>query len=273
MANLTRLSPTIFGVLLAAGIAIWHAAAFADKPGAVGADATREPALVAAEPIPSDKSAPEPLKPLAPAARVAESIEPIGSDEPGDSVKSFNSAKTIGTVESATPSMPLAPEAIDEILRLRRLIGGDSNRPAGAERLASEEQFREALRELSGGGPKRSAVPTSEAADAAPRLDEARHTKGDEPELIPAVPRTELTDSPPPAPGAHDLEYGVDPDRLLIAQMRDTSRAMDNRAHDYEAERRFDEADTLRRLAGRLRRTARDLERTALHLDATRASP
>lgn len=181
----------------------------------------------------------------------------------------------------ATPSLdelpaPLAAEAIEEILRLRRAISAAAPADGGkaGSGLAPDDQFRQALLSLTGQPtalplvapttPPQStpAGPTeAEAREVGTRPETGEQEVGPEhhPRTFPPAERGGAT-SPEPVAEAGDL--------ALVATLRDTSRLLDNRAHDYDAERRFDEAERLRSLAARLRKDARRIESTALAREA-----
>lgn len=162
---------------------------------------------------------------------------------------------------------PLAAEAVEEILRLRRLLGTADLLPGGARSgsaHAHDEQFRQALQSLVG-QPVESTAPRTIAPESrAERLPElmapntgagrfrvrtqVRQASGDENEAI-------LESS------SADLE--------VVASLRETSRMLDNRAHDLDAEQRFNEAEKLRQLSGRLRKEARRIESTARAYEAS----
>ena len=164
----------------------------------------------------------------------------------------------------------LSPEVVEDILRLRRSLLGNSPGAPSPNLLATEEQFKAALSQLSS-----DAVAVNPPINPPPTLpyipdtpNEAVPVPSPIPEppnspVWPVVPRQSSNATPPlysPVPSDHDplveLEE-ADPDEAIVAALRNTSRMLDNRAHDLDAEHRFDEAKQLRKLAARLRKDAR----------------
>lgn len=318
MMRLRLPSPTVVVCVLTIGLVIWHAVAFAEKPAESKKQDQVVPSKTDQARTVQDRKAPKPsvakkelsqatpaASPTAPlvtsqadvVAPPALSVEgpPVLFEEPGLPSPEVQLAAApppsevreepfLAPPAPATPSLdelpaPLAAEAIEEILRLRRAISaaapGDGGKAGSG--LAPDDQFRQALLSLTGQPtalplvapttPPQStpAGPTeAEAREVGTRPETGEREVGPEhrPRTFPPVGGSDET-SPDPVDDAGDL--------ALVATLRDTSRLLDNRAHDYDALQRFDEAERLRSLAVRLRKDARRIESTALARDAARA--
>jgi len=219
---------------LAAGCLTWSAAAAADKPNS----GKKPPAATSPDPslAPSD---------AAPAVQ-----------------------------QSPALPAPLTPDAIEEILRLRRAIGMSESLRVGTKDdapLSPDDQFRQALLTLAGQAPSLPPAPAAVQAARPQSIDSLPPPVVDPTaerdravELIPAQGSAK-------SPGDESLEsFGAD--MIVVASLRDTSRMLDSRAHDLDEARRFDEADKLRRLAARLRKEARRIESTVMAHEASVSS-
>jgi len=188
-----------------------------------------------------------------------------GNNEPSfETLPELPPTPTTPTAPRSIDSIPapLGADAIEEILRLRRsLSGGDDSRGSTKEgqNQAADEQFRQALRSL--GDQPRSSPPLPAPTAEVPPLVEPTNEPNGAVEFIP--------DRLPSSHADHDVLESCAADMAVVATLRDTSRLLDNRAHDLDAERRFDEAEKLRQLAARVRKDARRIESTALALEAS----
>lgn len=318
MMRLRLPSPTVVVCVLTIGLVIWHAVAFAEKPAeskkqdqlvpsktdkartvhdrkaSMPPVAKRELSQATPADSPTARPLTSPADVAAPPAPPVE-IPPISFEEPVSPTPEVQLAAApppsevreeplLAPPAPATPSLdelpaPLAAEAIEEILRLRRAISAAAPADGGktSSGLAPDDQFRQALLSLTGQPaalplvapttPPQS-TPTgpteAEAREAMTRPETGEREVGPEhlPRTFPPVGRGSAT-SPEPVDEASDL--------ALVATLRDTSRLLDNRAHDYDAERRFDEAERLRSLAARLRKDARQIKSSALAREAAHA--
>jgi len=220
---------------LAVGCLTWPATAAADKPNS----GKKPPAATSPDPS---------LAPSAPAPAVQ---------------------------QSPALSAPLTPDAIEEILRLRRAMGVSESLQVGPKDggapLSPDDQFRQALLTLAGQAPSLPPAPAAVQAARPQSIDSLPPPVVDPTaerdravELIPAQGSAK-------SPGDESLEsFGAD--MIVVASLRDTSRMLDSRAHDLDEARRFDEADKLRRLAARLRKEARRIESTVMAHEASVSS-
>lgn len=158
---------------------------------------------------------------------------------------------------------PLSQEAIEEILRLRRALGVGGVVPSNAKEgtaVAPDDQFRQALLTLAGQSSYPLPAPVQPTRplpiDNAPPVVEPTTEPPRVVELFPAQPSASETADAILASSTADL--------AIVVSLRNTSRQLDSRAHDLDAEQRFDEAEKLRQLAARLRKDARRIESTAL---------
>lgn len=165
----------------------------------------------------------------------------------------------------AIPS-PLAEEAIEEILRLRRLLGTDEALPGinrGGGAATPDDQFRQALRALierPAAAEPVVASPVPPDPPVPPRSIQAERLTRPVSETPRRLVRSRVQRSA--ALDDQTTLDSADADLIVVGSLRDTSRLLDNRAHDLDLEQRFDEAQRLRQLAARLRKDARRIEAT-----------